>query len=221
MKRVVSVILAIISISLCSIVPVYANDVYYDNLFGFLYVDEYLKQYEPYAGIMYYTEEYYHKTIEDENTENIDWALVSAYSFKDDFSDDLSYYAVIEDRVLIKRYYTDPFLMEYAVYDVAKNSFIEISDVNVNNYSGLMECLEALRIGLPIGDVHADGKLTVLDATEIQRVMAQLSEFHENDTIKAEALSKEELKYISDFNRDGVRSILDATAIQRKLAKLD
>ncbi|MDO4748813.1 MAG: dockerin type I domain-containing protein, partial [Eubacteriales bacterium] len=104
---------------------------------------------------------------------------------------------------------------------IRENTFIDISEVDIKNYNGLQECLEVLEIGLPIGDVDYDGELTIVDATEIQRVMANLSAFKESDIIKADILSEDKLVFISDFNRDGERTILDATAIQMKLAKVE
>ncbi len=59
-----------------------------------------------------------------------------------------------------------------------------------------------------IGDVDADGILSVLDATIIQR-----------DVAKVYTLTDEE-KSRADVDTDGLVTVLDATAIQRKVAKL-
>ena len=60
-----------------------------------------------------------------------------------------------------------------------------------------------------MGDVDGDGLLTILDATVIQRKLADLVEFNE----KQEALA--------DYDGDGEVTILDCTKIQRVLAELD
>ena len=62
-----------------------------------------------------------------------------------------------------------------------------------------------------------------MDATFVQRVIAELDEFNNYDNINDYYVhrGKEILKYISDFDRDGERTILDATAIQMKLAQLE
>ncbi len=57
-----------------------------------------------------------------------------------------------------------------------------------------------------IGDANADGKITIIDATEIQRHIAKKS-----------TVSNEK---IIDVDNNGETTILDATAIQRKLAKI-
>ena len=61
-----------------------------------------------------------------------------------------------------------------------------------------------------IGDADMDGELSVLDATEIQLVLASLKSW---DNI--------ELSFVADYDDDGQISVLDATAIQLKLAGLD
>ncbi len=59
-----------------------------------------------------------------------------------------------------------------------------------------------------IGDTDGDGKVTIIDATEIQRHLAQLT------TIIDDRLP------CADTDKDGKVSIIDATQIQRFLAKL-
>ncbi len=60
---------------------------------------------------------------------------------------------------------------------------------------------------LIIGDVDADGEISILDATEIQMVLAKIKPFFEDITT-------------ADVDGDGEISILDATAIQLDLARL-
>lgn len=62
--------------------------------------------------------------------------------------------------------------------------------------------------GTLLGDVDLDGKVTILDATMIQRHLAKLS------TLSSAQLAN------ADTDRDGTVSILDATRIQRYIAKL-
>ena len=57
------------------------------------------------------------------------------------------------------------------------------------------------------GDVDDDGEVTIVDATAIQRMLADLP-------TKAYAV------WNADYDDDGSVTILDATAIQRKLAGL-
>ena len=60
-----------------------------------------------------------------------------------------------------------------------------------------------------IGDADADGSVTILDATRIQRLLAGLAE--------ADVLEN----YLSDVDGDKNATILDATCIQRRLAGIE
>lgn len=57
-----------------------------------------------------------------------------------------------------------------------------------------------------LGDVNKDGVVNVLDTTEIQRYVACLDDFTDNQ------------KFVADANADGRISILDATEVQRYVA---
>jgi len=59
-----------------------------------------------------------------------------------------------------------------------------------------------------VGDINADGLINVLDATEIQKYLSQLSN-----------LSEEKIKRC-DFNGDGIVSVIDSTEIQKYLANV-
>ncbi len=60
-----------------------------------------------------------------------------------------------------------------------------------------------------LGDADGDNKLSVLDATQIQRWTAQL-------------ITEAQIKLsLSDFDKDGKVSVMDATAIQQNLAALN
>lgn len=65
------------------------------------------------------------------------------------------------------------------------------------------------RVGY-IGDADGDGEVAILDATVIQRHLAQL-----------DTLDIEYREYACDIDDDGKVDVLDATRIQRKLAVLD
>lgn len=58
------------------------------------------------------------------------------------------------------------------------------------------------------GDANLDGKVNILDATAIQKYLAQLESFSDKQLT------------VADANRDGKVNILDATQIQKFLAQL-
>ncbi|MBR3987686.1 MAG: dockerin type I repeat-containing protein [Clostridia bacterium] len=59
-----------------------------------------------------------------------------------------------------------------------------------------------------IGDVNADGKLNIKDATTIQKYAAKMIELDEKAQVRA------------DYNADGKINVKDATQIQKKIANL-
>ena len=81
------------------------------------------------------------------------------------------------------------------------------------NVTGSLEYLMTLDEPKPtepdylLGDVDGDGKVNIVDATEIQRYIADLTEFTPN-----------QLK-VADYNQDGQINITDATAIQFAIAQ--
>lgn len=60
-----------------------------------------------------------------------------------------------------------------------------------------------------LGDIDCDGRLTVKDATALQKYVAGMVGLNTQDKINA------------DFNGDGKINVRDATAIQKRLARLD
>ena len=56
-----------------------------------------------------------------------------------------------------------------------------------------------------LADTNLDGKITIIDATFIQRHLSK------------DKLLSDEAFALADFNEDGVVNIIDATAIQRYL----
>jgi len=73
---------------------------------------------------------------------------------------------------------------------------------------GVAVCAEAHGVTRPLGDADLDGNVTILDATRIQRVLAELDEM--TPAVRAAA----------DADRDGEMTVMDATRIQRYLSEL-
>ena len=59
-----------------------------------------------------------------------------------------------------------------------------------------------------MGDANLDGEITVDDATQIQRIAAEITAADEKTTA------------VADINADGVIDITEATKIQQKLAEI-
>ena len=132
----------------------------------------------------------------------------------------MEYSTVIANRRISVGSICYPFHTGYAIYDAQLNEIIDIEKADISKYPDFEKGLEEARVGNPFGDADMDSKLTVMDATFIQRALAQMCEFSKFDDTyyKVDGVV---LKYISDFDRDGERTVMDATAIQHKLAGLE
>lgn len=218
MKKLLSVMFALIMVLSVTTVPAFANEVQepVENT-EYLYLEEFIEQYKNTNGFYEdgyrenYEEVYYHYA---ENND-LNWVLARcAYVTSAGMN-----YAVYGDMVSLVGYGI-PLKNNYAVYDVAQQKFIDICDLDdLSEYDGLKDILCSVKLLYPIGDADMDGILTILDATQIQRHLASLIQL--DDDLEHYSSIKGELRYLTDMDRDGDRTIMDATAIQRKLAKLD
>ncbi|MBQ7965580.1 MAG: hypothetical protein IJ331_05780 [Ruminococcus sp.] len=199
MKKLVSIMLiAVILMSAMSVsafAEVPPEDKFYDRFV------------EKYGDAMYYQEVQPHY---DENNE-IDWVVVCAYTEMAvvDVLPDADHYNCYENGEFVfheKDLYA-PFTTQHCVYDPKKDEFIDITKVNFDEYKDLKKHVRTYYFANLIGDVDDDNDVTILDATEIQLILAKLKEQYVGICV-------------SDFDRDGGLTVLDATAIQLKLAGL-
>lgn len=209
MKKLVSILLIAVMLMSALSVTVFAdtNSSIDDLLKDQLYYKRFL---EEYGYITFYHEEYYHHVDEKDANSDIDWALIRAATdvIVEPIDPPVPHYCTIGDIVYGSIYYYVPFETEFCVYDVAKDEFIDITKINIDDYDGLGEVFCTGKYGMIIGDVDADGSISILDATEIQLVQAKLSTLERNYRV-------------ADFDRDGFITVLDATEIQLELAGLD
>ncbi len=97
----------------------------------------------------------------------------------------------------------------YGLYDYAEDKFVDLEDIQdsyeqyTNLEKNLLECGEAM----PVADTDNDSKVTVMDATNIQRFLAKL------DYVNIKF-------YKGDMDKDGKITTLDATLIQKLVAKI-
>ena len=173
----------------------------------YLYYEEFIRQY-PLASALIenYDEVYYHT---DEHNQN-DWTVIQAELQIQ--ARDIDTYSVIGGRaVYLGLYPLTPFAYSYGLYDADKNQFLDIEDVDFEDYDGLYEIWQSLELSVAIeklGDANGDGSMDIIDATCIQRLLATL-------------MSKYDIAHNNaDVDGDGDVTILDATRIQRALASL-
>lgn len=219
MKKIISLVFVFVMLLSFTIVPTSAETInYYEQEFVKFCLGE---DYDNYTyGITY--NEYYRYFKEDNNTDIPDWI------FGEGYMPDLSpAYAkgVFGDYCIYQSAHFEPYILGYFVYVPSENKFydiIEAWNLGLENLElAFAECTKNKVLGIYIiGDVDADGSLSITDATYIQRAQASLCDYKDSDSmIYALHYFGENLRYISDYDRDGERTIMDATAIQMKLAK--
>ncbi len=156
------------------------------------------------------------RSVYDENRE-LSYILINAYS---NMCATAQTGFRIGDVVMHSYNIHSEFVYQYGLYDVKEDKIYDLFDLRKTpeKYYKLEENLVNFCGGIPIGDSNGDGKVTVLDATVIQRVVASLERLHNPDHYVSH--KDNESGYISDYDGDGEISVLDATCIQRKVAGL-
>ena len=167
-----------------------------------------------------YDEVYYHRVNDNDPDSIIDWAIVY---YEPIASTPSGIVRIVLDRVICSGEQFVYYPVGWAIYVAELNKIVSIDQIDVTKYDGLEQALIECRVGNPFGDADYDGVLTIADATYIQRVEAELTEYRNSDSLLPYGTwgvnYDRPLNYISDIDGDGERSILDATAIQMKLAK--
>lgn len=237
MKRIMALLLvSLVIVSVCT-VSAYAQQatpdeperityLCYDRLRDWL--GERLLEGVDTEGFQDYEELYFHYT--DETQENYDWVLIRVVS-----NGGLAWFGKSGCNIgsrAIYSYDSTYFYGDMAIYDVKNDTFRSI--VDYREFDGVKEAVEELELGVPLGDMDSDGRITVVDATIIQKMLAGIEvrpRYSEKDDIIERFSHWEDSDggplavyaycYISDYDQDGVRSVLDATHIQKHLASLE
>ena len=182
----------------------------------FLIKDKFWERYsDEITDIVRYDEPFYHRAQSGE----IDWVLITAYS---NFGGPLPICYEIGNRMIYSLNYYYPFDFGCGIYDVKQDAFFDIVKVDLSDYEGLEEQFNQTNFGRLIGDTDQDNKISILDATNIQRHLAGIKDI-DDDIIEfySEAAGGEVVKYYSDYDRDGTTTVLDATHIQKHLAGME
>lgn len=238
MKRtIILLLIAVLLLSACLISPACAEGVADEEIAeqnndstvtAFLFKEKIeekytdsLAHYPNYLTLEVYDEPYVHEGADEE----IDWALIR---FRIGNPQGPLIASVDFGDVIVSINQIENVLLGMCVYDVKKDELIPITDNNIYNltpfdysgYDGFEDALtemakswidpaDNIRLILK-GDADGDKELTVLDATHIQRFLADLLK---GTNINFEVLS-------ADYDMDKKITIFDATAIQRRLAGL-
>ena len=229
MKRLFSLLLILtLLLSVCS-VSAFAVEGYDDNpeqpeylyrekLIGYICGTWDKSRADVENNLLYYDELLTHTDAEDQP----DWALIRAFSNCP--PSNIKFGVNIGSRSIYVLGGCGMFpISGYAVYDVRNDTFFDLGEYE--RFEGLSDVVEELGLGNPLGDTDFDGKLTVIDATRIQKLLSGIISFerdNENSDLVFDSVQRSEKTwYLSDFDRDGVRTVLDATYIQKYLAGIE
>ena len=142
-----------------------------------------------------------------------------------------AHHGTLGNKHIVSSGISSPFSFDFGVYDVKKNAFYDLADAWSMDFKELRTVWNNLpgdlhEDGLAaykhlIGDADNDGEITILDATRVQRILAEL-EAQDWDLTHVwdwwdlgVRLGAE-----CDYDRDGELTILDATKLQRGIAEL-
>ena len=171
---------------------------------------------EEFAEITSYREIYKH--YQHMGPDMPDYVLISLYT---NLGYDMPVADLFGDKLLYSSSGSIPFAHGYGIYIPETQKLYSLSVAVENEIEGIEIALEHISFDALMGDNDEDRKLTIKDATYLQKCLAGLKEYRKDDVIEAfQYDDNAPARFISDYNRDGVRNIRDATAIQKKLAKI-
>ena len=238
MKRTTAFLLA--AILLLSCVPIAASAAQTDTAltsagteakFRLLLEDLELKWY-------HHADDYFYHELAQYPEKDPEWVLIRGGLFEADLPDEgYDYnYAVFGNKLIRANVHSTPFRLGYGVYDVKSGAFYDIIDAWNMNLNNLRDVWDSLKITDPyskdengyennmyvIGDADRDGEVTILDATRIQRCIAELDEnpWEEFASVHHDFIRGNQIGGMTDYDRDGDTTVLDATRIQRGVAEL-
>ncbi|MBR1534532.1 MAG: dockerin type I repeat-containing protein, partial [Ruminococcus sp.] len=183
------------------------------------------------------SDRYFYEEIGQYPAKNPEWVLIRGGLIDLSAKNNIQYqYATVGNKLLRANVNSSPFKLGYGIYDIKTGVFYDILDawdMNLNNLRDVWDNLapaekysekdkSAENAMYTIGDADGDGKVTILDATRIQRCIAELDE---NPWEKFAAAGSEFIRGVdiagaTDYDRDGSTTVMDATRIQRGIAEL-
>ena len=218
MKKLVCILLAVVMMFSVCMVSAFAESKHefqkYEQEF-LQYLEE--NWYYPDSFDYGYTYRVAYEHYNNDLDETPSWALIYAFASIYDGSS----YGVFDDYILSSSSGT-PNGFGYYFYDLVEDKFYmfheawELGLVDM----GELKAERAINISI-LGDVDWDGNLTIMDATEIQRFLANIIALEDDYFfIFSSCEYGSAIAHIADSDCDGSINIMDATHIQRKLANI-
>lgn len=193
-------------------------------------------------------EEYLKQYTENFNEENNDWYSYSElYYYTDGKGSEANVEGATPDYVLIEgctyesapidvfAQFSDymlhyghgsPDMLKHYIYTPNDGKIYTLDKAVEAEIEGVMNVFTDYGLGTLMGDVDGDGKLTVKDATYLQKCLANYKGFELPEELIGLPVTKDDspdtnLICIADFDRNDRVNIKDATAIQKRLAKVE
>ena len=221
MKKLISVILALVLILSCLPLTAAAKETSVEQKFKLLLEDMEI------TYLFHQPDRFYYEELQKGDG----WVLIRAGMY-DTYMEHvlpLTHMALVGNKLINAHYFSEPFKSGYGVYDTHTGAFYDLTDAWGRDFSGLRDAWNAMKsdtkvayesYAVVIGDADQDGELTILDATRMQRYLADLDQNPFGMIKESYFFYGYPIGCTIDFDRDGSFTIMDATKIQRHLADL-
>ncbi len=175
---------------------------------------------EPDAQVTYVEKyEYYSDSASDDEQGVPDYVLIWVNSTIL-ASADMCTADVCGDYILHRTSIRCPFTYMYGIYIPATNEVYELTKAYKLQIEGIDKVFTEAGVGRLMGDMDNDRRLSIKDATYIQKTIAGF-EGYSFEGIFASRYDESLPSSIADYNRDREANIKDATAIQKYLAGIE
>lgn len=173
-------------------------------------------QWYSYSEVYYYTDG---KGADEMPEETPDYVLINGTLV---MSSPSFSYGVIGDYVLFCENCGNPDCLGYFVYTPEDGKMRTLKEAYDAGVEGIEKVFTDFGLGLLMGDADGDGRLTIKDATYIQKYLAKVEGINPPAGFMGHDAcgNGPDGIYVADLDVNGKVNIKDATAIQKKLAKI-
>jgi len=161
---------------------------------------------------------YYSDNSSSADERTPDYVLVFVYGDRD------SHYGVestiLGGYIVRADYGYTPFTFGYAIYMPQTDELYSLEEAYETGVEGIEKVFTEAKIGKLLGDMDNDRKLTIKDATYIQKMLAGFKGYYDV-TIYSRSYNEKLPISNADFDYDRAVTVKDATAIQKYLAGIE
>ena len=131
-------------------------------------------------------------------------------------------FGIISDYVVLCTNCGNPYCLRYFVYTPENNKTYTLTEAYNAGVEGIENVFTDFGLGYLMGDADNDRRLTIKDATYIQKYIAKVEGIEAPEGLNGHNIDQSDDNFVSvaDFDNNNNINIKDATAIQKRLAKL-